>query len=1404
MDSVDKIKLDIPLTIEKQLENYSRKEGHTERHETMWHAWYQNKRWFEQLLQITLHSFPTYSRHDETHALAVLNNIEMILGQERIAELSATDCFVLLHTVYIHDIGMCITQQDRKDIINNEKFIKMIDELQKEGDDTTKKAIEVLKRTEYSCDSKEDYITEMKRIYRAKLEVYYAIIQLIADYRRKEHGEKSAEKLYEWVLRPEKLGIGFSMSGVPLRIFLAIARCAQLHTSSDFNKITELPRKDGGYASDYYHPRFISVLLMLGDLLDMDNDRFHPMAFELVEDFPEISKNHYDKHRSIRKLHISSTVIEIEADCESQSALRLVRKECEMLKGILQDAGYMWSVICPEQFGGSLPTLGEVNLFLKGKKIPEELVTAQFNISQKKAFSILEGSNLYEGRFVFLREFLQNAIDASKMQYWYDYVGMVAYYYGEEVKDKFPDKMNQELPMDKFPIEIRMKMQKKDNKGKISDISEEEIRQIESGTLKGFEYGVTVFIKDFGTGIDKESICSIAKVGNSRLRDWKTIQRMPNWLRPTAEFGVGLQSAFLVTGSFKCYTHTRSGEEYEITFNSGSSSKYEGYINVIPLDKDLNKYESFGTCFEVFVPLDKKMLHSESVYTWSGSDPFGEDYENTRPFRHAAELISQMALYLDGMLGEILFPVILKIDTQSAITLALNTNSNNMIHKISYTDEQDWRKTFKKSWIYQREEGKSEFLFGKTQRIIYAFEYDSSRLYLWNQDINSFCAVSGKNLLKKEEENTGEKRKGEKKSGITIYYKGIELQCSCIKEEIEMFEYIDIKGELKRSYINISRRGFTVEGSRYFEESIYKELLQSVKIILKHINSRSDRDEIKEQLIKNIEDKVKNLSNKESVLKGTNRENSNYDMLINVAEQMITLSFLAHLALKDTHDEITQLGNSCSEVQPCLWQEIINEVCETLNKKEHIRAKNKLKEYTILFNIESFEVSLSKPPSCVLKDISILDIFNSSNHYGLLQVRANEFAEWKTYMIEVEADIYKKCEKLVLNDLEDEESKEEMEQWLERMLDIKQTVMENETLDKKYKQQFLLTWLAQSMPVVAVASNQTGNVRFNILSNYIFPCVYTNEEHKLLIVERILQIADERRIQRFSTYAWQGKQYLAVKRIPFSCYFTKRGFINHSSLQRVIFPLHRDILHEIADTLQNTDRLEFVKNVKLLAERLDYKAYFASIGSDNMRRSEKESKVWQKLLQVSKDTGRNITALIIEGNELFTDLMASIEWKKKGNLVDNKYWERMKLFEEEWQESYIGIMLFYLEKVSPSEEKTGSDTEVEELYTEEVMEDIHMGWDFLKQRVWKTMNASEYLKIARLKEEYLEHCRNDAKLMACNRNIIEYILQNSRYPIRQENLERCFEAFITEVFSLYEKIEERNVQEKLEQILVNL
>ena len=682
-------KTGISVTIEERLERYVKESNHAnhERYNVLWHAWSQNKRWIMQLLEGTISSFPTYSRHDETHAQTVLHNIEMILGENRINALSATDCFMMLHTVYIHDIGMLIIAQDREKIIADEKFLQMVDYLEDEGDESLRKAVEALKQTDYKSDEQDSYETR-KKLYKNKLQVYYSITHLLANFQRGEHGKESYKRLYDWTKEPDKLGVGFSLAGIPQRIFLTIAECARLHTDDEFNHIMNLPQEDNGYVFDYIHPRFISVLLQLGDLLDMDNDRFHPLAMISTDNIPKMSIEHYRKHLAIRKLYICPDIIEIAADCEDQEALRLVRRECDMLIGILQQAGYCWNSICPPNMGGALPTVKSVDLRLNGNQIPKELVSAQFNISQKKAFQILEGTNLYESRLAFLREFLQNAIDATKLQYWKECISSSHYYTEGGIGSvTSPRDLEKYVSTMQFPIEIKMEIVKRDAFGEISAVKDLDIKNLDEGKGKEYSFGVKVQIKDFGTGISQEDLLKISKVGNSLSKERKKLQGMPEWLKPTAEFGVGLQSAFLVTPTFKCRTHTRTEERYEITFGSGALAQYEGYINVKPVTVFDDNDDTYGTRFELFISEDKNMRHEEFPEGWDGADLFDEKYDKRRPLRHSAELMAQMALYLDDLIGESLFPIHLCVEKVPEITIPINTTEKNRIHAIKYEEK---------------------------------------------------------------------------------------------------------------------------------------------------------------------------------------------------------------------------------------------------------------------------------------------------------------------------------------------------------------------------------------------------------------------------------------------------------------------------------------------------------------------------------------------------------------------------------------------------------------------------------------------------------------------------------------------------------------------------------------------
>lgn len=928
-------------TIEGQLEYYYKSDPHTERNGILWHAWCQNRRWLSQLLETTMGSFPTYSKHDESHAKTVLHNIELILGEKRIKELSASDCFMLLHTVYIHDIGMVITYEDRENIVKNDKFIDMIREMEDETDPVFQRAIRALQKQDYTYRDEEDKEKQMKRLYADKLDIYYAILHLIATYRRPEHGELSSERLEKWTLESEKLGSGFSMAGIPQRIFLWIAKCAGLHTDGDFSHIMNLPQEDNGYASDYLHPRFVAVLLQLGDILDMDNDRFHPLTRECVGALPELSQRHYEKHQAIRRLYIKQNQISIEADCNSQDVLRLVKKECDMLRSILKEAGYYWSQICPDKLSMSLPAIESVKLCLEGFQIPEELVTTQFKISQKKAFAILGDFNACKDQFVFLREFLQNAIDASKIQYWKECIRYRKHFGNRgDLKKMSPDQLEKILSTDFFPIEVNMEIAKQEKGKWISSIEKADVKALLEGEKNELlQYGVVVRIKDLGTGIDSETIKYIASMGDSRKRENGIAMDMPEWLKPSVEFGMGLQSAFILTNTFKCYTYTRSNEKYEITFSTIKSHYSEGCINVRPIKWYQDMEESYGTCFEVFVPANKKLLHELYPAAWDGKDFFDKEYEALRPLRHSAELLAQMVLYLETVIGERLFPIYMNVKKNPYISIPLNSTEKNQIRKMKFKlvsveddvketaniskadgmeekfktvvkenfepdraekmiklfQEREWERSGKSWFFYYKkymeenkfecgDKGKNEIVVEKTKNAIALLDCRDGNLYYWDNKLYTFCLINVSNFMLQVRQSAISLQLRYKKisPNVKIYYKGFLLE----ERELpgignELFQFIDIKGKLEREYVSLSRKGFTEKGKEHFLQEIYEPLLESVLKILKTM-SKQHSDVVRNCVRSSLNDKASIFK---ELTKKIERWKSGDEQILGVADQ---------------------------------------------------------------------------------------------------------------------------------------------------------------------------------------------------------------------------------------------------------------------------------------------------------------------------------------------------------------------------------------------------------------------------------------------------------------------------------------------------------------------------------------
>ena len=127
-----------------------------------------------------------------------------------------------------------------------------------------------------------------------------------------------------------------------------------------------LPARESGIARDEAHPRFISCLLRLGDLLDVDTGRFCPTMLACAGQLPESSRAHVLKHAAIRHLRVDPELIEVEAEFSTDDALSGAYQVCaawfEMLQAELGIQQRHWTQISPGGGLGPLPSVGKIEV----------------------------------------------------------------------------------------------------------------------------------------------------------------------------------------------------------------------------------------------------------------------------------------------------------------------------------------------------------------------------------------------------------------------------------------------------------------------------------------------------------------------------------------------------------------------------------------------------------------------------------------------------------------------------------------------------------------------------------------------------------------------------------------------------------------------------------------------------------------------------------------------------------------------------------------------------------------------------------------------------------------------------------------------------------------------------------
>lgn len=336
-------------------------------------------------LSYTNVTFPLFTPHDEQnhiHPLFVLT--ERLLGSEIIESLNATELFIFACSLYAHDWGMAVSEKEKKCIIGlaeptaTDAFVLL------DGD-----------RVAFTKLLKDNRNADPKALSDIPIELWQTHIRLT-------HAARSAHRVRAF-FSPIDANLGEAIALVSEGHNLDVERLRAFETA--------LPLQ-----GESANIRALALYLRLIDLFDLAQDRTPYALWKFVSPENPKSTEEWNKHRAL-----SPVVIEQFQQTSRCLKVRGATDEHRVYAALEDLREY-----CDNQLRLSNGLLNELEaryhphlLHLDWKVEPKgfEPITVRFEFERQAMINVLS-DEIYQGdHYVFLRELLQNSIDAIRLRH---------------------------------------------------------------------------------------------------------------------------------------------------------------------------------------------------------------------------------------------------------------------------------------------------------------------------------------------------------------------------------------------------------------------------------------------------------------------------------------------------------------------------------------------------------------------------------------------------------------------------------------------------------------------------------------------------------------------------------------------------------------------------------------------------------------------------------------------------------------------------------------------------------------------------------------------------------------------------------------------------------------------------